>query len=98
MTNTATNDGVPAKLDLDSLTEVGTSANAQEETGTSEKKEPVTAFDSLVLPDGHKKMVLSLIAQHFRDKESPTGQSEQDIVRGKGRLLSICRCKKAEDR
>ena len=44
-----------------------------------------TAFDQLVLPEGHKKMVLSLIAQHFRDKESGTTDTEQvDIVRGKG--------------
>lgn len=45
-----------------------------------------TAFDQLVLEEGHKKMLLSLVAQHYRDKESPTAANEQvDIVRGKGR-------------
>ncbi|KAK5989730.1 hypothetical protein PT974_07989 [Cladobotryum mycophilum] len=49
-----------------------------------------TAFDRLVLPKGHKEMVLSLIAQHFRDKESSTAQTEQvDLVRGKGKGLII---------
>jgi hypothetical protein len=45
-----------------------------------------TAFDQLVLPPGHKQMVLSLIAQHFRDKESRINEHEADIVRGKGSL------------
>jgi hypothetical protein len=32
-------------------------------------------------------MIESLVAQHFRDKELATGQSEQvDIVKGKGSL------------
>lgn len=48
-----------------------------------------TAFDQLVLPEGHKRMLLSLIAQHFRDKEATTRRQaidddEVDIVRGKG--------------
>lgn len=54
-----------------------------------EEKDPHvegSAFDQLVLPPGHKKMVLSLIAQHYRDKESGNTDTEQvDIVRGKGR-------------
>lgn len=42
-------------------------------------------FDQLVLPDGHKDMVKSLIKQHFREKESKSADKEQvDIVRGKG--------------
>lgn len=45
--------------------------------------QPKTAFDHLVLPPGHKDMVLSLIAQHFRDKESKENQ-QVDIVSGKG--------------
>ncbi|RAK75169.1 P-loop containing nucleoside triphosphate hydrolase protein, partial [Aspergillus fijiensis CBS 313.89] len=49
-----------------------------------------TAFDQLVLEEGHKKMLLSLVAQHYRDKESPTAANEQvDIVRGKGKGLII---------
>jgi hypothetical protein len=46
------------------------------------------AFGQLVLPPGHKKMVLSLISQHFRNKESKESNDKQlDIVRGKGKLL-----------
>jgi hypothetical protein len=50
-----------------------------------------SAFGRLVLPPGHKKMVLSLIAQHFRNKglKNKGSQDEQvDIVRGKGTCLS----------
>lgn len=44
------------------------------------------AFGQLVLPPGHKKMVLSLISQHFRNKESQESNDKQvDIVRGKGK-------------
>lgn len=86
---------LPAKLDLDYLTEVGVSENPNKRDGIAAKvdenstareaQEPQTAFNRLVLPEGHKNMVLSLIAQHFRDKASSRGQSEQgDIVRGKG--------------
>ncbi|KAK0726113.1 hypothetical protein B0H67DRAFT_572356 [Lasiosphaeris hirsuta] len=49
-----------------------------------------TAFDRLVLPSGYKDMILSLIAQHYRGKESSStaGDAEQvDIVRGKGKGL-----------
>ncbi|KAJ6263731.1 hypothetical protein Dda_2301 [Drechslerella dactyloides] len=53
-------------------------------------EEDETAFDQLVLPDGHRKMVISLVSQHFRDKESATAQTEQaDVVRGKGKGLII---------
>lgn len=46
---------------------------------------PRLAFEQLVLPDGHKDMVLSLIAQHYRDKQTQNGEREQvDIIRGKG--------------
>ncbi|GLA40584.1 hypothetical protein AnigIFM63309_008418 [Aspergillus niger] len=48
------------------------------------------AFHQLVLEEGHKNMLLSLVAQHYRDKESPTAGNEQvDIVRGKGKGLII---------
>lgn len=50
-------------------------------------KQTVTAFDRLVLEKGHRPMIESLVAQHFRDKASATGQREQvDIVKGKGLL------------
>ncbi|KAK3371795.1 hypothetical protein B0T24DRAFT_531458 [Lasiosphaeria ovina] len=80
-----------AKLDLTYLNEI------KETSGATKSPEAVvegseewenTAFGRLVLPDGHKKMVLSLTAQHFRDKDPSRGQNEQvDIVRGKGRAL-----------
>lgn len=59
-------------------------------SGISKKRE--TAFDQLVLPQAHKRMLLSLIAQHFRDKEASrkegANEDEQvDIVRGKGMLF-----------
>lgn len=45
-----------------------------------------TAFGRLVLEHGHKNMIVSLITQHFRDKEAKGAQTEQvDIIRGKGK-------------
>lgn len=52
-----------------------------------------TAFDQLVLPPGHKEMVKSLIAQHFRDKRRMVGDLKYwDFVRGKGMTLSLHQC------
>ncbi|TPX15884.1 uncharacterized protein E0L32_000218 [Thyridium curvatum] len=49
-----------------------------------------TTFSQLVLPPGHKKMVLSLVSQHFRNKESFKRRNEKvDIVKGKGKGLII---------
>lgn len=50
------------------------------------------AFKSLVLPDGHKDMLKSLVLQHFRDKvardrliaRNETEDIEVDLIRGKG--------------
>ncbi|KGO50161.1 hypothetical protein PEX2_056390 [Penicillium expansum] len=57
-----------------------------EEDSAGHKRE--TPFDKLVLPPGHKQMVQSLIAQHFRDKESGGSRNEQvDFARGKGKGL-----------
>lgn len=48
------------------------------------------AFDQLVLPDGHKNIVLSLISQHYRNRDSGRRSIDQsDIVRGKGKILTI---------
>lgn len=44
-----------------------------------------TAFDDLVLPAGHKKVILSLVAQQFLKDE----HREADIIRGKGKGLII---------
>ncbi|KAF7558199.1 hypothetical protein G7Z17_g13 [Cylindrodendrum hubeiense] len=47
-------------------------------------------FDLLVLPKGHREVVESLVTQHFRDKASISGDTDQvDIVRGKGKGLII---------
>lgn len=44
-----------------------------------------SVFDRLVLENGYKEMILSLTAQHFRDKEPSMGPTKQvDIVKGKG--------------
>ncbi|EMR61973.1 putative aaa family atpase protein [Eutypa lata UCREL1] len=62
-------------LDLENITEV---AVLGDEDG----------FGQLVLPDGHKDMVKSMIRQHLRDKKSATADTDQtDIVRGKGKGL-----------
>jgi hypothetical protein len=50
-----------------------------------EKEMSSTAFGRLVLEKDHRPMIVSLVAQHFRDKKSSSGQQQQvDIVKGKG--------------
>lgn len=52
------------------------------------KTEPAPTLDRLVLEEGHHSMIVSLIAQHFRDKKSTTGQREEfDLVKGKGKVI-----------
>ncbi|KAI1275385.1 hypothetical protein F5Y07DRAFT_369888 [Xylaria sp. FL0933] len=82
-----------AKLDVAQLMDLNEYREKREiEDPTGESKSG-NAFDNLVFPkDGldRKKIVRSLVAQHFRDKESSTGREEQlDIVRGKGKGLII---------
>ncbi|KAL3451097.1 hypothetical protein BJX65DRAFT_234631 [Aspergillus insuetus] len=84
-----------AQLDLSYLTEVHTrkhepaTRSRADSTAKAETKEPTT-FSRLVLNEKHKHMIVSLIAQHFRDKKSISGQREQvDIVRGKGKGLIL---------
>lgn len=87
-----------AKLDLTYLNDVHTPEQpivsnltlnrdgAQE--GTEQSKLPKSAFDRLVLEKGHHSMIVSLIAQHFRDKKSTSGHREEfDIVKGKGKKI-----------
>lgn len=76
-----------AELDLEYLSDVPTSgidaglADLDVDEGSQSG-----AFGQLVLPQGHKKMVLSLISQHFRNKQSPESNDENpDLVRGKGK-------------
>ncbi|KAH7126044.1 hypothetical protein EDB81DRAFT_203169 [Dactylonectria macrodidyma] len=89
-----------AQLDLTFLTDVQPSdigvLTAPSQSVEDEKKigddtnAPKGAFDRLVLEQGHKPMIVSLIAQHFRDKESKGGLTEQvDIVKGKGKGLIL---------
>ncbi len=44
------------------------------------------AWNSLVLPEGHKPMVYSLVQAHFRsrDQGGPEEEAQQDLIRGKG--------------
>ncbi|KAL5325535.1 hypothetical protein ACEPPN_006662 [Leptodophora sp. 'Broadleaf-Isolate-01'] len=82
------------QLDLSYLTELHPpkvlAKVDEEDKKTKELPEDKTAFGRLVLEDGQKPMIQALIAQHFRDKESKTGQTEQvDIVKGKGKGLIL---------
>lgn len=55
------------------------------DNGVGDVENPNEFFDQLVLPEGHKDLVKSLIAQHFRDKASAQyGSDQTDIIRGKG--------------
>ncbi|KAF5503164.1 ATPase family AAA domain-containing protein 3B [Colletotrichum fructicola] len=85
-----------AQLDVISLSSMAST----EETAKCGESLPVigsnrsnnrrTAFDRLVLEDGHKSMIESLISQHFRDKESKGGPQDQvDVVKGKGKGLIL---------
>ncbi|KAF3061573.1 hypothetical protein GL218_03037 [Daldinia childiae] len=77
-----------AQLDLAYLTEVTPIGN--DYTTSDNANEDESAFNRLVLDQKIKDMVLSLIAQHFRNKESQQNADEQlDIVRGKGKGLII---------
>ncbi|KAH6964878.1 hypothetical protein EDB82DRAFT_419925, partial [Fusarium venenatum] len=80
-----------AKLDLAHLTHVTDSAE-DAPTVDDETEDDKTAFGQLVLPSGHKKMVLSLISQHFRNKETQRERDKDeqvDIVRGKGKRKGL---------
>jgi hypothetical protein len=58
--------------------------------GQEAADEDGSAFGQLVLPPGHKTMVKSLVAQHFRDKESQE-EREADIISGKGDTTLVVR-------
>ncbi|KAK3987005.1 hypothetical protein QBC44DRAFT_332337 [Cladorrhinum sp. PSN332] len=61
--------------------------DADSDSSDDEVDDDNSTFGRLVLPKGHKKLILSLIAQHFRNKGAPDEQA--DIVRGKGKGLII---------
>lgn len=75
-----------AELDLTYMEDA-----TENDTQTLEdKKVDQPAFDQLVLPDGHKNIVLSLISQYYRNRDSGRRSIDQsDIVRGKGKILTI---------
>ncbi|KAF7556377.1 hypothetical protein G7Z17_g1416 [Cylindrodendrum hubeiense] len=76
--------------DISTQTSRETQAEEGKQADDSDEKEPTTAFDRLVLEKGHKDMIISLISQHFRDRASKRGQTEQvDIVKGKGKGLIL---------
>ncbi|QYT03112.1 AAA domain-containing protein [Trichoderma simmonsii] len=84
-----------AKLDLSYITDVHSSIpieitdNSAVEPNTDET-EPSTALDRLVLEEGHRNMIVSLISQHFREKALSRSQKEEfDIVKGKGKGLIL---------
>jgi hypothetical protein len=68
-----------AILDINFLSTLYGSGSGREET----------AFDRLVLPEGHKSFIVSLVVQHFRNKDRAreSRSQEVDIVRGKGRFV-----------
>lgn len=61
----------------------------------------MNAFDRLVLPDGHKEMVKSLVTQHFRDKrgrgKSANSKTDTDVkielIQGKGTQYPLIHCR-----
>ena len=77
---------VAAELDLTYMEDA-----SESDTRVHENEEVAQpAFEQLVLPDGHKNIVLSLISQHYRNRDSGRRSIEQsDIVRGKGKISSI---------
>ncbi|UKZ78990.1 hypothetical protein TrVFT333_006741 [Trichoderma virens FT-333] len=84
-----------AKLDLSYITDVHPSIPADVGDNSAvepnvDEVEPGNALDRLVLEEGHRNMIVSLISQHFREKASSRSQKEEfDIVKGKGKGLIL---------
>ncbi|KAL7933939.1 hypothetical protein V8C35DRAFT_302826 [Trichoderma chlorosporum] len=84
-----------AKLDLSHMTAIHapepSAVLAEEQSrNINDKTKPKTAFDRLVIEKEHRSMIVSLVAQHFRDKKSSSKQQQQfDIVKGKGKGLIL---------
>lgn len=73
-----------AKLDISHLTYNGSFIAGRSSDHAGNAK---TSFEQLVLPPGHKDLVKSLIAQHFRNKAfAGSYQKQTDIIRGKGKI------------
>jgi hypothetical protein len=80
-TNRTTKGGLEISL-LSPIEKVRDGSGAKRE---DQKDDRNRGFDQLVLPSGHKDMVKSLIAQHFRGKKTIiSGEDYSDVFRGKG--------------
>ncbi|KAL8397945.1 hypothetical protein RB594_004600 [Gaeumannomyces avenae] len=79
------------KLDLSHLTDIylPMAEEGKDQQGETGNKKSGTAFDRLVLEEWHRPMILSLIAQHFRDKSTVGQREEFDMVKGKGKGLIL---------
>ncbi|KAL6879292.1 hypothetical protein J3F83DRAFT_296391 [Trichoderma novae-zelandiae] len=84
-----------AKLDLTYMTAIhapdveNVLADEQARNSNGNKMQR-SAFDRLVIKKEHRSMIVSLVAQHFRDKKSTSGHQQQfDIVKGKGKGLIL---------
>ena len=76
-----------AQLDVTHLSYLNPIDNSGEVYGGARENTGEKAFDQLVLPRGHKELVVSLISQHFRNKDSVARDKKQiDIIRGKGKI------------
>ncbi|KAF5988631.1 putative aaa family atpase protein [Fusarium bulbicola] len=81
-----------AELHLTYFAHITDSIDDSSAVNDDETEDDKTAFGRLVLPTGHKKMVLSLISQHFRNKATQRDKERDeqvDIVRGKGKELIL---------
>ncbi|PTB69277.1 hypothetical protein BBK36DRAFT_1186644 [Trichoderma citrinoviride] len=84
-----------AKLDLTYMTaiqapDIEDVLSDEQAPNTTGSKKQRTAFDRLVIKKEHRSMIVSLVAQHFRDKRLTSGHQQQfDIVKGKGKGLIL---------
>ncbi|KAI0834648.1 hypothetical protein F5Y06DRAFT_306691 [Hypoxylon sp. FL0890] len=80
-----------AKLDLEGLVDLEEYRKKQEKERPTEQRNE-NAFDNLVFPeDGldRKRIVRSLVAQHFRDKESGATREEQSDIHTNSQLTKV---------
>ncbi|KAM3084607.1 hypothetical protein ACMFMF_001961 [Clarireedia jacksonii] len=88
--------GIDSKIEATDVTapaksNVGEATNIE---AMSEQKAKHSVFDDLVIPKEHKRIIRSLVAQHFTDKDTAKSEESRyddqvDIVRGKGKGLII---------
>lgn len=77
------------KLNIDCFAPIDSADRSNDSKG-QRPGEQKTSVEHLILPHGHKEMVMSLTAQHFQDKVTRGSEiNHRDIVRGKGKGLII---------